>query len=173
MNADLAQVNYLRWLSDEHPALYNRAIRGAQLRVSRAGLAGDEEGLGWINLVIQAVGIAAGAAVQKKQIDKSVALQKKAMAADDAQRAADRDAMVKLQLLEVNTKRAAAGLPPVDITGKVIPGAALPTPSALAPIIPIAQGGGQSTLLPGVPNYVTYGVGGLAALGIVWAVVRR
>lgn len=156
MNANTARVNYLRWLSQADPALYRRAIAAGR-SYEAVGL-GE---LGWINLVLQAVGIAAGAVTQKKAIDKQASLAKSQLKADVAARAADREAQLKVQLLEVNTERARAGLPPVDITGKVIPGSALPVPAALASIVPKTLQ--AATWIPGVPNYVT-AIGGAVAL---------
>lgn len=148
MNANIARVNYLRWLSEADPALYRRAIAAGR-SYEAVGL-GE---LGWINLVIQAVGLAAGAMQQKKAIDKQSSLAKSQLKADIAARDADREAQLKVQLLEVNTARAKAGLPPVDITGKVIPGSALPVPAALSSIVP--QTLQAATWIPGVPNYAT------------------
>lgn len=163
MNSDANQIAYLRWLYVAHPDIYLRAIGTAK---STAGL----RGLGWINLVIQAVGIAAGAAAQKKAIDKQSSLAKKQLAADAAALAADREQQAKLALLEVNTKRAQAGLPPVDINGVVIPGSALPTPPTLAPLVAsVGQPTAAYTLIPGVPNYVVYGGGALVLVGLLFA----
>lgn len=164
MNQDVAQINYLRWLSEAHPDVYRVAISRANANKA-VGLGR----LGWINFVIQAVAMAGSALLQKKQIDKSVSLQKKALALTDAQATADRDQQLKLALLDVNTKRAAAGLQPVDITGKVIPGSALPMPSALAPYIPKTLQ--ASTWVSGVPNYVTAG-GGLVGSFLLLKALR-
>lgn len=166
MNAEENQVTYLKWLAVAHPDIY----RDVMQQLTLAEPLGDLGELGWINLVIQAVGIAAGAAMQKKQIDKQAGLAKKQLATEAAQMAADRDQAAKLALLEVNTKRAQAGLPPVDITGKVIGAATLPTPSAL---VPYAGGPTASTLIPGVPNYVTYGGAALALVAVVMMMRRR
>jgi hypothetical protein len=152
MNADQNRVTYLKWLAVAHPDVYRKAMAGANNLDEELGE------LGWINLVIQGVAIAAGAVAQKKQIDKTVALQKKALLQQDAQASKDRDAAAQLHLLDVNTERAKAGLPPVDITGKVIAGASLPTPRALAPY----DANPPPSLIPGVHNYVTYGAGALA-----------
>lgn len=167
MNRDANQLAYLRWLSEAHPDIYRQAISGARARVG-VGL----KGLGWINLVVQAVGIAAGAAAQKKAIDKQASLAKKSLAQDAAQMNADREAQVKLALLTTNTERAKSGLPPVDINGVVIPGSALPTPSALQPLV-AATGAPSVSLIPGIPNYVTYGGGAVLGLGLLWALFGR
>lgn len=163
MTADQAQVTYLKWLNIAHPEIFSKVM--ARLSVGGIDQLGE---LGWINFVIQAVAMAGSAVMQKKQIDKQVALAKQQIAASDRQATADREAQTKLALLEVNTKRAQAGLPPVDITGKVIGAATLPTPNALAPYV----GGPTDTLIPGVPNYVTYGGAGLALVGLLWALRR-
>lgn len=149
MREERNQVAFLRWLARDHPELYGKALRVA--RNASAGLGR----MGWIQAVVQAVAAVGSAVVQKKQIDKQVSLQKKALELSDAQAAAEREQAAKLALLEVNTKRAQAGLPPVDMTGAVIPSAALPNPSALAPFTPQ----GSTQFIPGVPNYVT-GIGG-------------
>ncbi len=157
MNADANQLAYLKWLAIAHPDIYRKVVARAKAISRNAGL-GE---LGWINFVVQAIATVGSTLLQKKQIDKQVALQKKALALSDAQAAADREQAVKFKLLEVNTTRAQNGLPPVDILGKVIPSGSLPTPSALAPY---AKAGSSATLLPGVPNVVTYTGGGLLGL---------
>lgn len=155
MTADQNQVTYLKWLAIAHPDIYAKVV--SRLRIANTQLGQ----LGWINFVIQAVAMAGSAVMQKKQIDKQVALQKKALTLSDAQATADRNQQAKLALLETNTARAQAGLAPVDINGKVIGPLALPTPTALQPY---AGGPTAGTLIPGVPNYVTYGAGALAAV---------
>jgi len=164
MTKDAAQVNYLRWLSEAHPDVFRVAISRA-----RSNAAVGLGRLGWINFVIQAVAMAGSAVMQKKQIDKSVSLQKKALAIQDAQATADREQQLKLALLDVNTKRAANGQPPVDITGKVIPGSALPVPSALKTFMPATLT--ASTWITGVPNYVTAG-GGLLGTVVLLKALR-
>lgn len=166
MNTEANRIAYLRWLYVAHPDIYYRAIGTAK---STNGL----RGLGWINLVVQAVGIAAGAAAQKKAIDKQASLAKKQLAADAAQLNADREAQVKLALLQTNTERAKSGLPPVDINGVVIPGSALPTPPTLAPLVAATGQPLAPTILPGVPDWLTYGGGALLGLGLLFAVSRR
>lgn len=127
MNPDRARLDYLRWLSRYAPALYAHAMSQNQ----RTGLSG----LGWINLVIQAVAAVGSAVMAKKQGDKAAKLQAKAIAADQAAQEAARKDALKVALLDINTKRAQAGLPPVDADGKVIPSAQLPpAPSNLAPL---------------------------------------
>lgn len=126
MNADRARLDFLRWLSAFDPALYRRAM--AQ---PRSGLSG----LGWINLVIQAVAAVGSAVMAKKQGDKAAKLQAKAIAADQAAQEAARKDALKVALLDINTTRARAGLPPVDADGKVIGQAQLPpAPANLAPL---------------------------------------
>lgn len=119
--SDQAQINFLRWLSAYSPGFYSEVVRRATPR-----------GLGWINFVVQGVAAAGSLVMQKKQSDKAVKLQKQALAASSAQAAADREQATKLALIEVNTKRAQAGLGPVDINGTLILGAQLPTVPGLS-----------------------------------------
>lgn len=152
-----AQIGYLKWLASRHPALYRRAVNNVPTDITLGSL-------GWINFVVQAIATVGSAVVAKKQVDKQVSLQKKALALSDAQAAQDRDQAAKLALLEVNTKRAQAGLPPVDLSGNVINTAVLPTPSALAPYTSTS-----GTIIPGVPNLVTYLGGALVGFGLLRA----
>lgn len=165
MNRDANQVAYLRWLSEAHPDLYRRAIAGANA-YRDVGLGQ----LGWLNFVIQAIGIAAEGLQQKKAIDNQSKLANKQLAADAAALNADRENQLKIALLNTNTERAKAGLAPVDINGVVIPGSALPTPAGLKPLVN-ATGAVREDFIPGVPNYVLYGTGIALLLGLV--VLRR
>jgi len=165
MNAQQNQIAYLKWLAKEHPDVYRQSIANAR-RVEQKSVLGS---LGWINFVIQAVAMAGSAVMQKKQIDKQVSAQKKALLSAEQQAAADRDVAAKLALLDANTKRAQAGLPPVDINGKVIVATNLPTPPGLAPYASAA--GAPSSLIPGVPNAVT-AVGGAVALFLLLRAFR-
>lgn len=158
MTPTTAQIAYLKWLNARHPALYRKAVASAPRDITLGRL-------GWINFVVQAIATVGSAVLGKKQVDKQVALQKKALALSDAQAAADRTQAAELALLEVNTKRAQAGLPPVDLTGKVVNTGALPTPSALAPYTTTTA----TTLIPGVPNWLTYIGGGALAFGLLKA----
>ncbi len=162
MNADVAKLEYLRWLSRFDPALYRH---GMKPRGSR-GLGA----LGWINLVIQAVAAIGSAVVQKKQGDKAAKLQSQAIKADQAaQEAARKDAM-KIALLDINTKRAQSGLPPVDESGKVIPSSQLPpAPAALAPLY--AQAGAQVPTAHGVSPVMIGGA--LLGVGALVYLLRR
>lgn len=156
---DRNRVAFLRWLSTAHPDLYRASIAKAR---ARGGIGLGR--MGWINFVVQAVATVGSAVLQKKQVDKQVALQKKGLALSDAQAQADREQQAALALLEVNAKRAAVGQPPVDITGKVLAQASLPTPSALTPYVGQSASGGQ--WITGVPNYVT-GIGAaVLAVGV-------
>lgn len=161
------QVTYLRWLAHRHPELYRQAAKSARAAVAAGETLGhysdDDEQLGWINFVIQAVTTAASAVLQKKQVDKQVDLQKKALALSDVQANKDRQQAAQLQLLDVNTKRAQAKLPPVDINGIPIAATSLPVPAGLSPYVAAAD----RTVIPGVSNTITYSVGGvlLAAIG--------
>lgn len=123
--ADRARITYLRWLAKEHPTTF--------ANIAAPALKSNLSGLGWIAAVVNAVAQVGSAVVQKKQNDKAFSLQKKTLAAQDAQVAAERAQSFKLALLDVNTKRAQAGLPPVDSQGNPISPTTLPTPSVLAP----------------------------------------
>ena len=155
MSVDTARVNYLKWLSREHPDVYSRVSRSIRPQLG---------GLGWIAALANAVIQAGSVVLQKKQADKQLSLAKKAQELSDAQAAADRANQLKLALLDVNTKRAQAGLGPVDINGNLIPGYSLPTPSNLSTVVT-----GSSA---GVPNYVWFA--GAAALGVMlWLRLKR
>lgn len=160
MNPDRARLDYLRWLSRYSPKLYALAMNQP-----RSGLSG----LGWINLVIQAVAAVGSAIMSKKQGDKAAKLQAKAIAADQAAQEAARKDALKVALLDINTKRAQSGLPPVDENGKVIGAAQLPpAPANLAPLyaqvpgapVPVASSSGSSNL----PIYLVLGAAALYAL---------
>lgn len=156
MTAEQNRLVYLKWLAKEHPDMYRSVIANAR-RVEAKSVLGR---LGWINFVIQAVAMAGSALMQKKQIDKQVGAQKKALLSAEQQAAADRVVQEKLALLDANTKRAQAGLPIVDINGNTIGPQTLPTPKSLAPYVK-AAGGRPATLIPGVPNAATAVVGAL------------
>jgi hypothetical protein len=158
MTPDQNRIVYLKWLAKEHPDMFRATMAGAR-RVESKSVLGS---LGWINFVIQAVAMAGSALLQKKQIDQQAAAQKKALLSAEQQANADRVVQAKLALLDANTKRAQAGLPIVDINGKVIQANALATPSAL---VPYAKALGVPTsMIPGVPNNITYVGGGLLVL---------
>lgn len=156
MTPEQNRVTYLKWLAKAHPDVYRKTIVAAQ-RMEQKSVLGR---LGWINFVIQAVAMAGSAVMQKKQIDKQANAQKKALLSAEQQAAADREIQAKLALLDTNTKRAQSGLPPVDLNGKIIGPTTLPTPPSLAPYAKAA--GVSGSLIPGVPNAVTYVGGGLA-----------
>ena len=158
MSATRNQVSYLKWLAYKYPAIYRRAVANIPTDVRLNGGLGS---MGWINFVVQAIATVGSAVLGKKQVDKQVAVQKKALQLQDAQAALDRAQALQVELLEVNTKRAQAGLPPVDAAGKVINTAKLPTPTALAPYTQTTA----ATLIPGVPDVVTYVGGALLGLG--------
>lgn len=156
------QIAFLKWLASKHPAIYQRALRNVPADIALNGLGA----MGWINFVVQAIATVGSAVLGKKQVDKQVALQKKALALSDAQASADRAQAAQLALLEVNTKRAQVGQPPVDINGNVINTAKLPTPAALTQYAPPQV---SATLIPGVPDMVTYLGGALLGLGALRA----
>lgn len=166
MNPDVARLDFLRWLSRYDPKTYRLAIRPQ----GASGLGA----LGWINFVIQAIAAVGSAVVAKKQGDKQAKLQKQAIAADQATQEAARKDALKIALLDINTKRAQSGLPPVDESGKVIPSAQLPNaPATLAPLY--AQAGapvptGSPTFSLSNPVVI---VGGLAGLGLIVYLLRR
>ncbi len=156
MNPDVARLNYLRWLSRFDPKLYRVAMIQPKTGLS---------GLGWINLVIQAVAAVGTAVMQKKQGDKAAKLQSKAIAADQAAQEAARKDALKVALLDINTKRAQAGLPPVDENGKTIGAAQLPpVPSSLAPLY--SQAGVAVPTSSGFPLTAALGIGGVGLLGL-------
>lgn len=155
---DIARVQFLRWVAAAHPEVYRRvAVKFAP---------GQKLGeLGFIQAIVQAVLAVGSTVLAKKQNDKALKLQKQQLAQDAAALAADREQALKLALLDTNTKRAQAGLPPVDINGKIIGGALLPMPSALAPI---AQSLGMSSASIG---YIA--AAGAAAIFIIFLARRR
>jgi len=130
--ADVARVAYLRWLSRYHPPIYKRAV----MEIERAPRLGA---LGWINFVVQAVAAAGSLVLAKKQAARQSALAKKQLAVDQANALADRKAALQVALLDVNTKRAQAGLAPVDENGNVIASGSLPNPPELAPFREVGQ----------------------------------
>jgi len=158
MNAkDRAQFNFLRWLSMHDPVLYARVIE-KNFKGSTLGA------LGWFVALANALIQVGGAVVQKKQQDKAFDLQKKTLAVQDAQLAADRAAQLKLALLDINQKRAANGLGPVDLNGNAIPSQSLPMPAALAPY---AQGVGVDSA-----SVTPWLIGGAVVLAGVFLVMR-
>lgn len=156
------QVLYMRWLAKNHPALYVDAVQKSQLAEAQAqalGYLDEGEGLGWINFLVQAIATVGSAVVGKKQVDKQVALQKKALALSDAQATADRVQAAQLKLLEVNTDRVQRGLPPVNLQGQPVAASSLPLPNALKPYTTAS-----APIIPGVPDWATYSAGGVLAL---------
>jgi hypothetical protein len=163
MNPDVARLDFLRWLSRFDPKLYRLSIRPQ----GATGLGA----LGWINFVIQAVAMVGGAVMQKKQAKKQEALQKKAIDADQASQEATRKDALKVALLDINFKRAQAGLGPVDESGKLIGQASLPpAPNTLAPLYAQAGFSVPATNSFSSPAVI---VGGLAGLGLLVYLLRR
>lgn len=162
MNGDVARLDYLRWLSKFAPEIYRK--------VTKPQVVGRLGNLGWINFVVQAVLAAGSLVMQNKQADKAFALQKKQIAQDAAAQEAARADALKVALLDTNTKRAAAGLPPVDINGKVIPQAQLPAaPANLASYYQQTTG-----VVPSGPNYLPLYIGaGVVGLGLMFFLLRR
>ena len=153
MNADAAQLSYLRWLSEAAPLLFQRAVA----KVNEKGGLSD---LGWIQAVVQLVTTAASVVMAKKQQDKQIDLQKKAQKLADAETLRVQNELANT-LVQVNTARAQKGLPPVDQNGNVIPGSALPMPNALQNFF--TPGG--SPILGGInPMFLVAGAGGLLLL---------
>ena len=163
---DRAQFNFLRWLSVHDPQLYQKVIAkhfsGSPLYAGDA--LGSLGNLGWIAALANALIQVGGAVVQKKQQDKAFDLQKKTLAVQDAQLAADRVSQLKLALLDINQKRAANGLGPVDLNGNAIASQSLPMPAALAPY---AQGVGVDSA-----SVTPWLIGGAVALAGVFLVMR-
>jgi hypothetical protein len=157
VNRDRAQIKFLQWVAVAHPDLYAKV---AQKYLTSARLGG----LGWIQIV-NAVLQVASAALQKKQTDDQLKLQKKTLKVQDDQLAADRANALKVALLDINAKRAANGLGPVDINGNLISSQALPMPSAL---VPYAKASGADT------NYTPWLIGGgIAAVGLFLVIRGR
>jgi hypothetical protein len=142
MNPTTAQIAYLKWVAQAHPDIYARARALAANRTDQLGALG-----GWVDSLINLVGQVGSEVLKKKASDKVASTQAKS----------DK-AAVQLALLQANTQRVAAGLPPVDINGNVVATAQLPAPRppGYAPV-------SSATLIPGVPNAVTY-VGGAVAV---------
>lgn len=146
ISRDAAQVLYLKWLKVHHPDVWQGAVNANP---------GTREGLGWVVALVNAVVAAGSLVMAKKQAAKQLSLQKKAMAADAAAQEAARQDALKLALLDVNTKRAQAGLPPVDENNRV-----------LTDTRAIANAGAK------VANYLPYVlIGGAALIAIVF--IRR
>jgi hypothetical protein len=136
MSFDKAQVDYLRWVSAEHPDLFKAVA--AKTYLGQESNDPKDKSLRWITAVIQAVATIGSAVLQKKQQDKAFAVQKKQALAEQAA-----EADLRQQLLITNTKRAQAGMGPVDINGIPIPSSQLPMPQSLAAY---AAGAGASML---------------------------
>lgn len=156
MNATENRILYLRWLRAAQPSAYAQAMRA---------LRGDGRlGADWSS-IIGAVTSAAGAVMQKKQQDKQFALQKKQMEIDaEAQKAAT--------LLTVNTQRAQAGLPPVDINGNVIPGSQLPAATSVLQQAGAAVGVPANSGAFASGNAIYYILGGFGLLAVVLLMKR-
>lgn len=137
MNADTAQVDYLRWLSAAAPSVFDR------VKDTFPTMLGE---LGWIQAVVQVVAAIGSAVMAKKQQDKQNKLQKKAQAAADAETARIEKELAST-LVQVNTARAQRGQPPVDAKGNVIASATLPMPSQLSSYYGQSSGVSTNTLL--------------------------
>jgi hypothetical protein len=133
LNATPAQVAYLRWLQVAAPDVYRRAYSQA----------GGLRGLGFIDMIVGAVGAVAslvGGSKAKKEAQKQKYV--------DA-------GVAKLQLLQTNTARVQQGLPPVNAQGVVIPSAKLPP------------------LAPPAPVWMMPALLGLGGLAVVLLLVRK
>ncbi len=161
MNADVARLEYLRWLSKFSPKIYREVTRPQAVKLGN---------LGWINFVVQAVLAAGSLVMQNKQAAKANKLAQTQIKNEAAANEAARKDALKVALLDTNTKRAQAGLPPVDENGKVIPSTQLPNvPANLAPYYP--QVG--AAIPPSVSGYLPYvGVGALG-LGLAYYLLRK
>lgn len=161
MNADVARLDYLRWLSKFSPAIYREVTRPQAVKLGN---------LGWINFVVQAVLAAGSLVMQNKQADKANKLAKQQIKNEAAANEAARKDALKVALLDTNTKRAQAGLPPVDENGHVIPQSALPAaPANLAPyysqsgaVVPVAGS-----------NVALYAGLGVIGLGLAFYLLRK
>jgi hypothetical protein len=160
MTRDQAQITFLQWLSVHDPKLY-ASVAAKHLRPVKLG------SLGFLPMLINALIQVGSAVMQKKQADKTLDLQKKTLVAQDAQLEKDRAAQLQVSLLDINQKRAASGLGPVDLNGNPIQSQALPMPSSLAPL---AQAAGMS-----FSNYTPWliGASALAAVAGLFLVLRR
>ena len=153
MTRDQAQAQYIAWLAREQPLVYERVVAVAKKSLIDRKLSGLGALSGWLDTLVTAAVAVGGTLIAKKQADQAASIQKKQQAAD-----------LQLALLNVNTQRAQAGLPPVDINGNVIPSKSLPAPASL-----------KSSQLPDSPasasaaNYLPWVLGaGAAALGLIW-----
>jgi uridylate kinase len=151
MKPSEAKELYLRWLAQAQPRLFERTLAVAKSQVRLGSLAG------WVDTLVNAAVAVGGTLLAKKQADQAASLKKK-----------QQDADLQIQLLQLNTQRAQAGLAPVDINGKVIPSASLPQVAAISnPATAIAQASQKiSATLPWI-------FGGVATLVALYLVVRR
>jgi hypothetical protein len=117
---DDAKKLFLAWLAREQPLVFARTVAVAKKTSLDRRLSGLGDLSGWLDTLVGAAVTVGGTLIAKKQADQAASLQKKQQASD-----------LQLALLGVNTQRAQAGFPPVDINGNVIPSAALPMPAAL------------------------------------------
>lgn len=162
MNADVARLDYLRWLSKYSPAIYREVTKPQAVKLGN---------LGWINFVVQAVLAAGSLVMQNKQADKANKLAKKQIANEAAANEAARKDALKVALLDTNTKRAQAGLPPVDENGNVIPQSALP--AAPANLAPYYSQSGASVPVAGSSNVALYAGLGVLGLGLAFYLLRK
>jgi len=162
MNRDEAQLRYLRWLSRADPQMYSLAMAHGN-----AALGDYEEGLqGWADTIVNAAVAVGGALLAKKQSDAQVALQKKQMQADALAAEAARQDTLKLALIDINTKRAAQGQPPVDANGQIIPSNQLPILSSLPAVAGTSQYRQQS-FFESVPTWAWLAGAGVIVLLVV------
>lgn len=161
MNSENAKVLYLRWLSKAEPTLFARAAATANGQLSDI-----EEGLGgWVDTIVGAVVTIGGTLIQKKQIDAQTEAQKAKIASDAAAADAARKQQLQIALLQTNTQRAAQGLPPVDINGRVIPSSALPQLPAMVGAPTSAYYMSQpESFFDSVPTWAYFAAGGVVLL---------
>lgn len=162
MNADVARLDYLRWLSKFSPSIYREVTKPQAVKLGT---------LGWINFVVQAVLAAGSLVMQNKQADKANKLAKQQIKNEAAANEAARKDALKVALLDTNTKRAQAGLPPVDENGRVIPQSQLP--AAPANLAPYYQQSGAAVPVAGSNNIPLYVGVGVLGLGIAYFLFRK
>lgn len=103
-----AQEKYFRWLSVYDPTIHRETVR----RLKGQRTLGN---LGWVQLVVAAVGAAAGA-VQKRKEEK--ALKAAAKKEEAAQKLAEAKAnLERVRLITSNAERASRGLSPLNADG--------------------------------------------------------
>jgi hypothetical protein len=151
MNVNDNRMLFLRWVAKTHPQIFAQT----SALVTRENLLGELSG--WGEAIVAAIGTIGSTLIAKKAADSKNSAEAKANAANNA-------AALQTQLLQVNLQRAQAGQPPVDINGKVIPGASLPIPQPLQSY----YGGSNNPMSSIDPMWLALGAAGL--LGVFFLV---